>query len=115
MPGTLTRRSKRVISDKQQPLLPRVVPTLADTFGDGADLDRISLELCLRYVDEIMLRTESKIEASIRLLFEQHRGKKVVAVVCGRNIDPEVFKPVIGQATGNSLPENWSRTDKELG
>ena len=58
-----------------------------------------------------------EIEASIRLLFEQHRlvvegsgalgvggllkrkerfkGKKVVAVVCGRNIDLEVFKRII--------------------
>jgi threonine dehydratase len=64
-----------------------------------------------------MLLTEKEIEASIRLLFEQHRlvvegsaalgvggllkrkdrlkGKKVVAVVCGRNIDLEVFKRII--------------------
>jgi len=61
--------------------------------------------------------TEPEIEAAIRLLFEQHRlvvegsgalgvgallkrkdqfkGKKVVAVVCGRNIDLEVFKKII--------------------
>ena len=64
-----------------------------------------------------MLLTEPEIEASIRLLFEQHRlvvegsgalgvgallkqkeqikGKKVVEVVCGRNIDLEVFKQII--------------------
>jgi threonine dehydratase len=91
--------------------------TLADTCAGGVDLDSITLELCQRYVSEIVLLSESEIEASIRLLFEQHRlvvegsgalavggmlkrrdrfkGKKVVAVVCGRNIDLEVFKRII--------------------
>jgi len=92
-------------------------PTLADTCAGGIDLDTITLELCQRYVEEIVLLTETEIEESIRLLFEQHRlvvegsgalgvggllkrkerfkGKKVVAVVCGRNIDLEVFKRII--------------------
>ena len=92
-------------------------PTLADTCAGGMDLDSITLDLCQRYVDEIMLLTEEEIAASIRLLFEQHRlvvegsgalgvggllkrkdrfkGKRVVAVVCGRNIDLEVFKQII--------------------
>jgi threonine dehydratase len=92
-------------------------PTLADTCAGGVDLDSITLELCQRYVEEIVLLSESEIEESIRLLFEQHRlvvegsgalgvggllkrrerfkGKKVVAVVCGRNIDLEVFKRII--------------------
>ena len=92
-------------------------PTLADTCAGGVDLDSITLNLCQRYVDEIILLTETEIEESIRLLFEQHRlvvegsgalgvgallknkerfkGKKVVAVVCGRNIDLEVFKRII--------------------
>ena len=92
-------------------------PTLADTCAGGVDLDSITLDLCQRYVDEIFLLSEEEIEASIRLLFEQHRlvvegsgalsvgallkhtqhfqGKKVVAVVCGRNVDLEVFKRII--------------------
>ena len=92
-------------------------PTLADTCAGGVDPDSITLELCQRYVDDILLLSEKEIEASIRLLFEQHRlvsegsgalgvggllkrkehfkGKKVVAVVCGRNIDLEVFKRII--------------------
>ena len=92
-------------------------PTLADTCAGGVDLDSITLDLCRRYVDEIMLLTETEIETSIRLLFEQHRlvvegsgalsvggllkrkghfkGKKVVAVVCGRNIPLELFKRII--------------------
>ena len=91
--------------------------TLADTCAGGVDLDSITLDLCRRHVDEIMLLTETEIEGAIRLLFEQHRlvvegsgalsvgallkrkehfrGKKVVAVVCGRNIDLEVFKRII--------------------
>ncbi len=91
--------------------------TLADTCAGGIDLDSITLGLCRRYVDEIVLLSEKEIEASIRLLFEQHRlvtegsgalgiggllkrkerfkGKKVVAVVCGRNVDLEVFKKII--------------------
>ncbi len=92
-------------------------PTLADTCAGGVDLDSITLPLCHRYVEEILLLTEREIEVSIRLLFEQHRlvvegsaalgvggllkhkerfkGKKVVAVVCGRNINLEVFKRII--------------------
>jgi threonine dehydratase len=92
-------------------------PTLADTCAGGVDLDSITLDLCRRYVDEIWLLTETEIETSIRLLFEQHRlvvegsgalsvggllkrkehfkGKKVVAVVCGRNIPLELFKRII--------------------
>jgi len=92
--------------------------TLADTCAGGVDLDSITLDLCRRYVHEILLLREEEIEDSIRLLFEQHRlvvegsgalavgallkyrerfrGKKVVAVVCGRNIDLEVFKRIIG-------------------
>jgi threonine dehydratase len=92
-------------------------PTLADTCAGGVDLDSITLDLCLRYVDEILLLTEEEIEAAMRLLFEQHRlvvegsgalavggllkrkelftGKNVVATVCGRNVDLEVFKRII--------------------
>jgi len=92
-------------------------PTLADTCAGGVDLDSITLDLCLRYVEEILLLTEEEIEAAIRLLFEEHRlvvegsgalsvggllkkaerfkGKKVVATVCGRNVDLDVFKRII--------------------
>jgi len=92
-------------------------PTLADTCAGNVDLDTITLDLCRLYVNEIMLLTETEIETSIRLLFEQHRlvvegsgalsvggllkrkdhfkGKKVVAVVCGRNIPLELFKSII--------------------
>lgn len=92
-------------------------PTLADTCAGGVDLDSITLDLCLRYVEDIFLLSEEEIEASIRLLFEHHRlvvegsgalsvggllkhaghfrGKTVAATVCGRNVDLEVFKRII--------------------
>ena len=94
-------------------------PTLADSCAGGLDLDSITLELCQRYVEEIVLLSETEIEDAICLLFEQHRlvvegsaalgvggllklkdrlrGKKVVAVVCGRNIDLELFKRIIAK------------------
>ena len=43
--------------------------TLGDTCAAGVDLDSITLELCRRHVDEILLVTEEDIEESIRLLF----------------------------------------------
>lgn len=95
----------------------KTYPTLADTCAGNVDMDTVTLELCLRHVDEILLLTEEEIESSIRLLFEEHRlvvegsgalgvggllkrkeqfkGKKVVATVCGRNVDLEVFKRII--------------------
>jgi len=94
-----------------------ILPTLADTSAGCVDLDTITLEPCQRYVEDIVLLTETEIEESIRLLFEQHRlvvegsgalavggllkqkkrfnGKKVVATLCGRNINLEVFKRII--------------------
>ncbi len=94
-----------------------IAPTLADTCAGCVDLDSITLGFCQRYVDDMLLLSEDEIAASVRLLFEQHRlisegsgvlsiggllkrkdrfkGKKVVAVVCGRNINLEVFKKII--------------------
>jgi len=103
-------RAKKMIQMK-------TYPTLADTCAGNVDMDTVTLDLCVRYVDEMLLLTEKEIEASIRLLFEQHRlvvegsgalsvggllkrkdqfkGKKVVATVCGRNVDLEVFKRIV--------------------
>ncbi len=94
-------------------------PTLADTCAGGVDPDSITLELCQKYVDEIILLTEQEIEDSIRLLFEHHRlvvegsgalsvggllklkdsfkGKKVVLAICGRNIGLDLFKQIISR------------------
>ena len=101
--------------DQQQYDVPQLVQEAHERTKDY--LIPTPLELCRRYVDENFLLSENEIAASIRLLFEQHRlvsegsgvmsiggllkrkahfkGKKVVAVVCGRNIDLEVFKKII--------------------
>jgi threonine dehydratase len=93
------------------------LPTLADTCAGALDEDTITLGFCQQYVDNTLLLAEKEIEAAIRLLFEQHRlvtegsaalsvggllkrreqirGKKVVAVVCGRIINLELFKRII--------------------
>ena len=92
-------------------------PTLADTCAGNLDLDSITLALCQEHVDDVVLLTEDEIERAIRLLFEEHRlvtegsaalsvgalcqspdrfrGKKVVLVICGRNIGVELFKRIV--------------------
>jgi len=92
-------------------------PTLADTCAGGLDRDTVTLATCQRYVDESLLVSETQIESAIRLLFEKHRlvaegsaalsvagllerkervrGKRVVAVICGRNINLDVFRRII--------------------
>ena len=42
-------------------------PTLADTCAGGVDLDSITLDLCRRHVDEMVLLTEAEIEVSLFL------------------------------------------------
>jgi threonine dehydratase len=93
-------------------------PTLADTCAGGMDHDTITLDLCQQIIDEFLLLTEAEIESGIRTLFEQHRlvaegsaamsvaavlkhpewftGRKTVLVICGRNIDMERFRKIIG-------------------
>jgi threonine dehydratase len=92
-------------------------PTLADTCAGNIDLDTITLALCQQHVDDVVLLAEEEIERAIRLVFEEHRlvaegsavlsvgalckwpdrfkGKKVVLVVCGRNIGVELFKRIV--------------------
>jgi len=94
-----------------------IYPTLADTCAGGVDHDAITLQLCREVIDEMFLLSEAEIESAIRLIFEQHllvtegsaamsvgallkhpehfKGKKVVLVLCGRNIDLERFKSII--------------------
>lgn len=94
-----------------------IYPTLADTCAGGVDHDAITLQLCQQVIDEMFLLSEAEIEDAIRLIFEQHllvvegsaamgvsallkhpehfKGKKVVLVLCGRNIDPARFKAII--------------------
>ena len=92
-------------------------PTLADTCAGGVDADTITFDIIKDNVDDMMVLDEDEIAASIKYLFENHRvvsegsgalgvgalirnkgrfkGKKVVLVVCGRNIGLETFKKII--------------------
>jgi threonine dehydratase len=94
-----------------------IKPTLADTCSGNIDLDSITFDICRENVDEMFAISEPEIEAGIRYLFEQHRlvvegsaalsiallqkyperfkGRKTVALICGRNIDTELFKRII--------------------
>ncbi|NKB88955.1 MAG: pyridoxal-phosphate dependent enzyme [Acidobacteria bacterium] len=91
--------------------------TLADTCAGGIDLDTITFDLCRNYVDEMAVATEDEIADAIRLLFKHHRlvtegsaalsiayivenaerlrGRRVVAVVCGKNVDMNLFKQIV--------------------
>lgn len=95
-------------------------PTLADTCAGGIDQDSLTLDLCARYVDELVLLSEAEIAAGIRYLFEHHRlvaegsaamgvslalkqprrfrDRQTVLVVCGRNINPDAFRAIINAA-----------------
>ena len=92
-------------------------PTLADTCAGGIDHDAITLGLCQELIDELFLLSEDEIADAIRQIFEHHRlvaegsaamtvgallqhpervrGKKVVLVLCGRNIDMAILKKII--------------------
>lgn len=94
-----------------------IYPTLADTCAGGVDHDAITLELCQQVIDEMFLLSESEIENAIRQIFDHHllvaegsaamsvgallkhperfAGKKVVLVLCGRNIDLTKLKAII--------------------
>lgn len=92
-------------------------PTLADTCAGCIDLDSITFDICKRYVDEFISISEEEIADAMRVIFYEHRlvaegsaaltvaailkrkdelkGKKVVAVICGKNVDVELFKRII--------------------
>ena len=100
-----------------------IQPTLADTCSGNIDLDTVTFELCRRYVDDMVAIGEEEIEDGIRSLFEQHRlivegsaalpvallkrdpqrfaGRKTVLLICGRNIDADLFRRIVclGSAT----------------
>jgi threonine dehydratase len=89
------------------------VRTIADSLG-APHAAPYSFELCRRYVDELVVVEDSEILAALYLLFrsaklavepagaastaavvgplrERLRGQRVVAVVCGANVDSATF------------------------
>ncbi|WP_298818474.1 threonine ammonia-lyase [Chloroflexus sp.] len=93
-------------------------PTLADGLAGGIDPATITLPILQRVLDEMVLVDEVAIARAMRWLFEEHhliaegsaavplaallegqignlQGRKVVALVCGRNVAGEVWQQVI--------------------
>ena len=93
------------------------LPTLSDGTAGGIEADTITFELCGRYVDDWVLVTEDEIRNAMKRVFETHRwviegaagvavasflksgeklrGKTVVIIVCGGNIDIDKFKELV--------------------
>ena len=98
--------------------LEEILPTLADTCAGGVDKDALTLPVCQNVIDKFVLLSEAEIAKGIRTLFEKHllvaegsaamsvatvqkhpewfKDRKTVLVICGRNIDLEKFKKIVG-------------------
>jgi threonine dehydratase len=94
-----------------------VSPTLSDGTAGGIEAGAVTFEPCRRYVDDWVLVSENEIRDGMKLVFEHERfviegaagvvvasfvkikenlkGKNVVLVMCGGNIDTEKFKQLV--------------------
>ena len=94
-----------------------VSPTLSDGTAGGIEAGAITFEPCRRYVDDWVLVSENEIRDGMKLVFEHERfviegaagvvvacfvkirerlkGRNVVLVMCGGNIDIEKFKQLV--------------------
>ena len=94
-----------------------VSETLSDGTAGGIEADAITFKPCKRYVDDWILVSEDDIRRGIKLIFEQHgymiegaagvvvasflrikerlKGKNVVLVICGGNIDISKFNALV--------------------
>lgn len=97
--------------------LPTFIPTLSDGSAGGIEEDSITFPICQRLVSEFMLVSEEEIKNAIKYVAHRHHriiegaagvsiaavmnnkerfeGKRTVVIVCGGNIDVEVFKGII--------------------
>ena len=93
-------------------------PTLSTSTAGGVERDAITIDLCRRVVREFHLVPEEEIGSAMRLLFDAERwlvegaavlglatllrrkhelrGRTVVLVLCGRNVDADVARRVLG-------------------
>jgi len=99
------------------------VPSLADSLGGGIGLkNKLTFELCRRYLDDVVLVTEEEIYRAMQAVYYEERmvaegascvghaallaGKlpacdgPIATIVTGRNVDMEVFTRVV---TGEDL------------
>jgi threonine dehydratase len=99
---------------------PEVVerPTLSSSTAGGVERDAITIDLCRRVVREFHLVPEEEIGSAMRLLFDAERwlvegaavlglatllrrkhelrARTIVLVLCGRNVDADVARRVLG-------------------
>jgi threonine dehydratase len=92
------------------------LPTLSDGTAGGVEAGSITFELCRNLVDRCITVTEDEIRRSLRQFVDTHgmviegaaavaiasylkiiddfRGKSVVIIICGGNIDPETLQRI---------------------
>ncbi|MBI4279609.1 MAG: threonine/serine dehydratase [Armatimonadetes bacterium] len=102
-----------------------VMPTLADGLAGNIDADSMTFTLIERYVDDVLLVSESSIARAILWLLEEHRvliegsgavgvavllerqvrpkpGSRVVAVLTGRNVAADALKRLLADTSGRA-------------
>jgi threonine dehydratase len=92
-------------------------PTISDGTAGGIEAGAITFEPCRRFVDDWVRVAEEEIQAGMKNIFEEHRyviegapgvvvaafqkimpqlkGKNVILVMCGGNIEIEKFKQLV--------------------
>lgn len=92
-------------------------PTISDGTAGGLEPDSITFGMCAKLIDEHVLVTEEEIKQAMRLLIEKERwivegaagvalaaflkvreqfmGKRIVVLLCGRNIAAEKLREIL--------------------
>ena len=106
---------------KGEPVDVDEIETLADCLGGSIGLDnKYTFNIVREYVDDFVLVSEEKIAEGIRMNFTEHKivsegaaatsvmvakdnltshlGKNIICLICGGNIDSELFNKVLSNA-----------------
>ena len=106
---------------KGEPVDVDEIETLADCLGGSIGLDnKFTFNIVKQYVDDFVLVSEEKIAEGIRMNFLEHKivsegaaatsvmvvkdkltsnlGKNIICLICGGNIDSELFNKVLNNA-----------------
>ncbi len=106
---------------KGEPVDVDEIETLADCLGGSIGLDnKYTFNIVREYVDDFVLVSEEKIAEGIRMNFMEHKivsegaaatsvmvakdnltshlGKNIICLICGGNIDSELFNKVLSNA-----------------
>ena len=92
-------------------------PTVSESTSGGLEPGSITVDLCRQVMDAPSFVDEEQILSAMRLMLqaehwviegaagvalacflreaERYQGKRVVVVICGRNISPEVWRQVV--------------------